>query len=232
MFRRRSKASLRFEAAADHLLLPVLPGFFFLDFFRFAGVLFFLGMVVPRTFSGRRLQAGVMMRGWWRERCRRHRRYLSFPVQAFAGDFIMNIRDIMSQPVELVSPEDTVMTAARKMAELDCGILPVGENDRLVGVITDRDIVTRAVANGVDPDECYVREAMSTDVKYCYEDESLDDLARNMRMLQIKRLPVLNRQKRLVGIVSLADLALAGDTAPYAQQALSGISQPASTTHH
>lgn len=144
----------------------------------------------------------------------------------------MKIHDIMSQPVELISPEDTVMAAAQKMVDLDCGILPVGENDRLVGIITDRDIVTRAVAKGVDPDECYVREAMTTDVKYCYEDESLDDLARNMRTLQVKRLLVLNRKKRLVGIVSLGDLAIGGDTAPYAQQALAGISQPSPAVHH
>ena len=144
----------------------------------------------------------------------------------------MKIRDIMSQPVEVISPEDTVTDAAQKMVELDCGILPVGENDQLVGVITDRDIVTRAVAKGVDPDECYVREAMSTDVKCCYEDESLDDLARNMRTLQVKRLPVLNRKKRLVGIVSLGDLAMGSDTAIHAQQALSGIAQPSALHRH
>lgn len=144
----------------------------------------------------------------------------------------MKVRDIMSQPVEVITPEDTVTDAAQKMVELDCGILPVGENDRLVGVITDRDIVTRAVAKGVDPDECYVREAMSTDVKYCYEDESLEDLARNMRTLQVKRLPVLNRKKRLVGIVSLGDLAIGSATAIYAQQALSGIAQPSALQRH
>lgn len=139
----------------------------------------------------------------------------------------MKIRDIMSQPVELISPEDTIMEAAKKMADCDCGALPVGENDRLVGMITDRDIVTRAVARGVAPEECYVREAMSPDIKYCYEDESADDAARSMKMLQVKRLPVLNRQKRLVGIVSLADLATAQDTTEPAREALLGISQPA-----
>jgi CBS domain-containing protein len=139
---------------------------------------------------------------------------------------VMNIREIMSQPVELVSPDDTIMEAAKKMADCDCGALPVGENDRLVGMITDRDIVTRAVARGVSPEECYVREAMSPDIKYCYEDESVADAARSMKTLQVKRLPVLNRQKRLVGIVALGDLAMAEDTSEPARDALFGISQP------
>jgi CBS domain-containing protein len=138
----------------------------------------------------------------------------------------MNIRDIMSQPVELASTDDTIMEAAQKMADCDCGVLPVGENDRLVGMITDRDIVTRAVARGMSPEECYVREVMSPDIKYCYEDETVEDAARNMKSLQVKRLPVLNREKRLVGIVSLGDLAIAKDTVDAARDALFGISQP------
>lgn len=140
----------------------------------------------------------------------------------------MNIREIMSQPVELASPDDTIMEAAQKMADCDCGVLPVGENDRLVGMITDRDIVTRAVARGMSPEECYVREVMSPDIKYCYEDETAEDAARNMKTLQVKRLPVLNREKRLVGIISLGDLAMAEDTAGPARDALFGISQPES----
>jgi CBS domain-containing protein len=139
----------------------------------------------------------------------------------------MRIRDIMTRPVELAAPDDSVREAARKMTALDCGILPVGENDRLVGMISDRDIVTRAVAEGYDPDECYVREIMSPDVMWCYEDETTDDLARNMACLQVKRLPVLNRDKRLVGIVSLGDLALVKPAQRQAQTALAGISQPA-----
>jgi len=93
----------------------------------------------------------------------------------------------------------------------------------LVGMITDRDIVTRAVAEGLDPTESYVGEVMSEDVKYCYEDETTDDLARNMATLQIKRLPVLDRGKRLVGIVSLGDMATR--TEQEAQYALAGICQ-------
>jgi len=138
----------------------------------------------------------------------------------------MHVREIMSQPVELVSPDDTIMDAAKKMADCDCGALPVGENDRLVGMITDRDIVTRAVARGVAPEECYVREAMSPGIRYCYEDESVENCARSMKMLQVKRLPVLNREKRLVGIVSLGDLGMEHDTSEPARDALFGISQP------
>jgi CBS domain-containing protein len=142
----------------------------------------------------------------------------------------MQIRDIMTRTVELAAPEDSIREAARKMTELDCGILPVGENDRLIGMLSDRDIVTRAVAEGYDPDECYVREIMSRDVMYCYEDETSDDLARNMAGLQVKRLPVLSRDKRLVGIVSLGDLALVRPAQGQAQRALAGISQPARST--
>ena len=138
----------------------------------------------------------------------------------------VQVRELMTRAVGIASPDDTLKAAARKMAELDCGILPVGDNDRLVGMLSDRDIVVRAVAEGLDPGRCRVREVMSADVKYCYEDESTDDLARNMATLQVKRLPVLNRQKRLVGIVSLGDMAIDPGAKEEAKDALAGISQP------
>jgi CBS domain-containing protein len=138
----------------------------------------------------------------------------------------MQLREIMTQPVELIAADDTILDAAKKMADSDCGSLPVAENDRLVGMVTDRDIVTRAVARGFDPSECFVREVMSPDVKYLYEDESVEDAARNMKVLQVKRLPVLNRDKRLVGIVSLGDLACHRSTSQQAEEAMFGISQP------
>lgn len=138
----------------------------------------------------------------------------------------MQIEQIMSHDVVIASPDDTVQSAAKKMAENDTGALPVGERDTLVGMVTDRDIVIRAVAKGVAPSKCKVRDVMSADIKYCYEDESVDDLARNMSTLQVKRLPVLNRQKRLVGIVSLGDLATKPEAKGQAHAALSGISQP------
>jgi len=138
----------------------------------------------------------------------------------------MLVREIMSQPVHLISADDTILDAAKMMADCDCGALPVADSDRLVGMLTDRDIVTRAVARGFDPHECFVREVMSPDIKYLYEDESIEDAARNMRVLQMKRLPVLNREKRLVGIISLGDLGCDRNTASQADEALFGISQP------
>lgn len=121
----------------------------------------------------------------------------------------MRIRDVMSRDVKLASPNDTVKEAAEMMAEIDAGSLPVGEGDRIVGMVTDRDIALRAVAKGKSPEECRVRDIMSPEIKYVYEDESVDDLARNMGDLQLRRMPVLNRDKRLVGIVSIGDLAQA-----------------------
>lgn len=142
----------------------------------------------------------------------------------------MIVREIMTHPVEIATPDDSVTTAAKKMTALDCGALPVCEDARIVGMLTDRDIVTRAVAVGFDPDECYVREIMTGDVKFCYEDESIDDITRNMKMLRVKRLPVVDRERRLVGIVSLGDVAVTPGAAPQAQAALQGISQPGNRT--
>lgn len=118
----------------------------------------------------------------------------------------MRIAEIMSREVRIARPTDTIQHAARLMAEIEAGALPVGEDDRLVGMLTDRDIAVRAVAAGLGPD-CLVGQVMTRDVKYVYEDETIDDLARNIATLQVRRLPVLNRAKRLVGIVSLSDLA-------------------------
>ena len=135
----------------------------------------------------------------------------------------MQIREVMSRDVKLASPNDTVQQAAEMMAEIDAGSLPVGEGDRIVGIVTDRDIALRAVARGKSPAECRVRDIMSAEIKYVYEDESVEDLARNMGALQIRRLPVLNRDKRLVGIVSLGDLSRE-QRAP-AGEALAGVSR-------
>ena len=118
----------------------------------------------------------------------------------------MKVSEAMTNDVCLTSPDQSIHEAARLMAEIDAGALPVEENDRLVGMLTDRDIAIRAVAEGWPP-ETTVREVMSNDVLYCYEDEDLDDVARNMSDLKVRRLPVLNRDKRLVGILSLGDLA-------------------------
>ena len=122
----------------------------------------------------------------------------------------MKIRELMTPEVEVIRPDDTLHTAGQMMADLDTGALPVGENDRLVGMITDRDITVRAVARGCDPDKTCVRDVMSQQIRYCFEDEDTTEVGRKMGEWQIRRLPVLNRDKRLVGIVSLGDLAIGG----------------------
>jgi CBS domain-containing protein len=137
----------------------------------------------------------------------------------------MKVSEAMTRDVNVASPDDTLQQAATKMAELDTGVLPVGANDRLVGMLTDRDIAVRAVAKGKGP-QTPVRDAMSEDVKYCFEDEDLGAVSANMGDVQLRRLPVLNRDKRLVGIVSLGDIVNASSNARQAGQALAGISKP------
>lgn len=119
----------------------------------------------------------------------------------------MLVREVMTPQVELMNPNTLLKQAACALRDRDVGVLPVGENDRLVGMLTDRDIAVRAVAAGKHPDNTTVGECMTPSVLYCYEDDSVAEVANNMAKNQIRRLPVVNRDKRLVGIVSLADLA-------------------------
>lgn len=135
----------------------------------------------------------------------------------------MNVRDIMTSDVIVASPEDDLQRAAQLMQSNDFGLLPVGENDRLVGMLSDRDITIRAVARGLGPD-CKVREVMTRDVKYVFDDDSVENAARCMEDLQVRRLPVMSREKRLVGIVSLGDLSLCEPDD--AGEALQSISRP------
>ena len=117
----------------------------------------------------------------------------------------MRVSDAMTRDVRVASPGQTIRDVARMMDEIDAGSMPVGENDRLIGMITDRDIAVRAVAEGKGPDTP-VREVMSTEIKYCYEDEDIAHVSRNMAEQQVRRLPVLSREKRLVGILSLGNV--------------------------
>ena len=135
----------------------------------------------------------------------------------------MKVKDCMTKDVKLMSPNQSICDAAKVMAECDAGALPVGENDRLVGMITDRDIAIRAVAENKSP-ETPVSEVMSREILYCFEDESIDHVADNMGEQQIRRLPVLSREKRLVGIVSIGDLAHA--KASKAGKAMAEITKP------
>jgi CBS domain-containing protein len=118
----------------------------------------------------------------------------------------MKISKCMTRDVQLASPTQSIRDAAKMMADIDAGSLPVGQDNRLVGMITDRDIAIRAVAEGKSPDTP-VREVMSQEVLYCFDDQELEDVARNMADIKVRRLPVLNRSKHLVGIVSLGDLS-------------------------
>src|SRR4029077_4893017 len=135
----------------------------------------------------------------------------------------MKVSEIMTRDICLASPSLTLREAAAEMEKRDIGVLPVGDNDRLVGMITDRDIAIRGISHGLGP-EARVRDVMSAEVRYCFEDDEIDDLAQNMAQEQIRRLPVLNDKRRLVGIVSLCDLATSRDGRATGV-ALSGISQ-------
>lgn len=136
----------------------------------------------------------------------------------------MKVRSAMTRDVRLASPEDSLEAVAKVMAAEDLGFLPVGENDRLVGTVTDRDIVVRGLARGRGGD-ARVRDAMTPDVEYCYEDDEISDIVQNMGNLQVRRLPVLDRDKRLVGVISLADAVL-NDDPDGVGIAMSGVVEP------
>ena len=136
----------------------------------------------------------------------------------------LKVRDVMSTDVCLVSPDDPIQKAAMNMAQYDAGIMPVAENDRMIGMITDRDIAVRAVGQGRGPD-AKVREVMTSEVRYCYDDEDASHVSENMAELQVRRLPVVNRDKRLVGIVSVADIARR-QAPKKTGEAVRGISEP------
>ena len=136
----------------------------------------------------------------------------------------MKVRDVMSRSVQLTTPSEDIQQAARLMGEIDAGVLPVAEGDRLIGMITDRDITVRAVAAGKSPDTP-VAEIMSEEVLYCFEDENGEKVSRNMADNKVRRMPVLNREKRLVGIISIGDLARS-DNPTTTGKAVSEISKP------
>lgn len=139
----------------------------------------------------------------------------------------MKINQCMTRDVRIISPEDSIERAAQIMGQIDAGVLPVADGDRLVGMITDRDIAIRGVAEGCGSD-AKVRDIMSQEVKYCFEDDETDDVLENMGEIQVRRLPVVNRDKRLVGIVSIGDLAK--EEQRETGEALSEIARP-STLH-
>lgn len=144
----------------------------------------------------------------------------------------MRISEVMTREVRVAQLDDTISDAARLMAQLDVGVLPVSNGERLVGMVTDRDIATRAVADGLGPDT-KVEEIMTRDVKYCFESDECADIARNMGDIQIRRLPVVDKDKRLVGIVSIGDLAVTMEPdGEMVGDSLAGISRPNGMSAH
>jgi len=118
----------------------------------------------------------------------------------------MKVNECMTRNVRVISPDDTIEQAAQTMGQIDAGVLPVRDGDRLVGMITDRDIAIRGVAEGCGP-SARVRDIMSQEVKYCFDDADAEEVLENMADIQVRRMPVINHDKRLVGIVSITDLA-------------------------
>jgi CBS domain-containing protein len=139
------------------------------------------------------------------------------------GEQRLCVAEVMSRNVRVVNPDETVQQAARLMAEEDAGALPVGENDRLIGMLTDRDLALRVLAEGKDPARTKTRDAMTAGTHYLFEDEDIDSATEKMEREQVRRMPVLNRAKRLVGIVSLGDVARHADR--QAGHALAGIAR-------
>jgi CBS domain-containing protein len=124
----------------------------------------------------------------------------------------MQVKEVMTHNPEVVRPEALLQEVAEKMRALDVGVLPVCDGDQLIGLLTDRDITVRATAVGCDPTLIQVCDVMTSHLVYCFEDQDIAEAANLMEEQQVRRLPVLNHHHRLVGIVSLDDLAVGGDT--------------------
>lgn len=136
----------------------------------------------------------------------------------------MQVRDLMSSDVEVIAPDTTIQDAARRMRDANVGALPVGDNDQLIGLVTDRDIVVRGVAEGKADGNATVRDVLTDDLTFCFEDDDVDDAANLMADRQVRRLPVLSVDKKLVGMLALADISRRDVDAGGA--ALGDISQP------
>jgi len=138
----------------------------------------------------------------------------------------MLVSEVMTRRVECVHPDANLQEVAAKMKSLDIGPIPVCDNDRLVGMVTDRDITVRATAEGEDPKVIRARDIMTPEVVWCFEDEDVSEASRKMKEKQVRRLVVLNRDKRLVGIVSLGDLAMETGDEKLAGKTLEAVSDP------
>lgn len=136
-----------------------------------------------------------------------------------------HIKDIMSSSCQWISPDASLQDAAKMMKDQDIGFLPVGQNDKLIGTITDRDIVVTAIAAGQNPTSAKVADHMTQKLYYCYDDQTVNDICKNMAEMKVSRFPVVNRAKRLVGVVSYSDLAAAASADVFlaAEQELKSI---------
>jgi CBS domain-containing protein len=141
-------------------------------------------------------------------------------------ELTMKVKDVMTKGAQCVTPDDSLQEAAQKMKNLDVGSLPVSDHDRLVGMITDRDITVRATAEGYDPQTARIKDVLTPYVVHCFEDQEVQQAARLMKENHVRRLVVLNRDKRLVGIVSLGDLAVEAGDERLTGDTLEKVSQP------
>lgn len=139
---------------------------------------------------------------------------------------MQTIKDVMTSDVSTISPQESISQAARMMDELNVGSIPVCDGKKLVGMVTDRDITVRATSQGKSPDTTKVDEVMSSEVRWCFQDQSVDEVMQEMSDMQIRRIPVVDRNSHaLVGIVSLGDLA--ADDTEGVERTLGDISYPA-----
>ncbi len=141
----------------------------------------------------------------------------------------MKLREIMSDHVEVIHPDDSLQTAAEKMRDRDIGFLPVCDDERLIGVLTDRDLITRALADGLESKAILGRDLMTSPALYCFDDQSIDEAAKLMHDNQIRRLVVLSRDKQMVGVISLGDLAMTASD-KLTGDVLQSVSEPVSAS--
>ena len=139
----------------------------------------------------------------------------------------MKVKDALTKDVQYANPETSIRQVAQLMKDYDCGSIPVAENDKLIGMITDRDIILRCVAQDHDPLSMTAKECMSSGMLYCYEDENVEDVLENMGEQAVKRMPVVNKDKKLVGIVSFGDLSACCENKIWAGEAMENIREAA-----
>lgn len=135
----------------------------------------------------------------------------------------MRVREIMHKKAKVINFEHTVAEAAKIMEDTDCGSLPVEKNDKMIGMLTDRDIAIRVVAHGKDPKKTRVSDIMTEGISYCYEDDDITEVGKKMAAGLHRRLPVVNKDKRLVGMISLGDIANKGKDAKLTHEILSQV---------